>query len=64
VAQLKFTLYKYVKLKDGSWRYKRAAFFSNRKIKPNVVVVVKDARGKDIEETHSEGAYYLYQGGL
>ena len=44
MAQSKFTLYKYVKMGDGSWRYKKAAFYSNGKIKPNVVIVGKDAR--------------------
>jgi len=39
-------LYKCVKLDDGAWRYKRAAFYSNGKIKPNIVVVGKDAKGK------------------
>lgn len=28
----------YAKFDDGSWRYKRAAFYSNGKIKPNVVI--------------------------
>jgi integrase len=53
VAQSKFTLYKYIKVKDGSWRYCKAAFFSNGKIKPNRCIV----GGK--EEEHSEGAYYV-----
>ena len=56
MAQSKFTLYKYVKMGDGSWRYKKAAFYSNGKIKPNVVVVGKNAQGKPIEETHAEGS--------
>ncbi len=54
MAQSKFTLYKYVKLADGSWRYCKAAFYSNGKIKPNRCIV----GGK--EEEHPEGAYYLY----
>jgi hypothetical protein len=54
MAQSKFTLYKYIKLKDGSWRYCKAAFYSNGKIKPNRCIV----GGK--EEEHPEGAYYLY----
>jgi hypothetical protein len=54
MAQPKFTLYKCIKLKGGSWRYKRAAFYSNGKIKPNLCIV----GGKD--EEHPEGAYYLY----
>ena len=39
MAQSKFTLYKYIKLKDGSWRYCKAAFYSNGKIKPNRCIV-------------------------
>jgi hypothetical protein len=54
MAQSKFTLYKYIKLADGSWRYCKAAFYSNGKIKPNRCIV----GGK--EEEHTEGAYYLY----
>jgi hypothetical protein len=53
MAQSKFTLYKYIKLGDGSWRYCKAAFYSNGKIKPNHCIV----SGK--EEEHPEGAYYL-----
>jgi hypothetical protein len=63
MAQSKFTLYKYIKLKNGSWRYCRAAFYANGKIKPNVVIVVKNAQGRDIEETHPDGAYYLNHNG-
>ncbi len=54
MAQSKFTIYKYVKLKNGSWRYCRTAFYSNGKIKPNRCI----AGGK--EEDYPEGAYYLY----
>jgi hypothetical protein len=54
MAQSKFTLYKYIKLADGSWRYCKAAFYSNGKIKPNRCII----GGK--EEEHSEGSYYLY----
>ncbi len=54
MAQSKFTIYKYVKLKNGSWRYCRAAFYSNGKIKPNRRIV----GGK--EDEHTEGAYYLH----
>jgi site-specific recombinase XerD len=63
MAQSKFTLYKYVKLKDEVWRYKKAAFYSNGKIKPNVVIVGKDAKGKLIEETHVEGKYVMNHNG-
>ena len=31
MAESKFTLYKYIKLDDGSWRYKRAASYSDRR---------------------------------
>jgi len=54
MAQPKFTLYKYITLKDGSWRYCTAAFYSTAKIKPNRCIV----GGKQAE--HPEGAYYLY----
>jgi hypothetical protein len=54
MAQSKFTLCKYIKLAGGCWRYCRAAFYSNGKIKPNRCIV----GGK--EEEHPEGAYYLY----
>ncbi|SRR6266481_4322132 len=54
MAQSKFTIYKYVKFKNGSWRYCKAAFYSNAKIKPNRCI----AGGK--EEEHPEGAFYLY----
>jgi hypothetical protein len=63
MAQSKFTLYKYVKMGDGSWRYKKAAFYSNGKIKPNVVIVGKDAKGKAIEETHADGKYVMNHNG-
>ncbi len=58
MAQPKFTLYKYVKL-QGGWRYCKAAFHDNGKIKPNVVIVGKDKH----EEKHSEGSYYLAHAG-
>lgn len=63
MAQSKFTLYKYIKLADGSWCYCKAAFYSNGKIKPNIVVVGKDAEGKSIEETHAEGKYVMNHNG-
>ncbi len=58
MAQPKFTLYKYVKLQAG-WRYCKAAFHENSKIKPNVVIVGKDKH----EEKHPEGSYYLAHAG-
>ena len=48
MALPKFTIYKHVKLEYG-WRYCKAAFHSNRKIKPDVVVV------HGFEETHRRG---------
>jgi integrase len=54
MAQSKFTLYKYIKLADGSWRYCKAAFYSNGKIKTNRSIVGGN------EEEHPEGSYYLY----
>jgi len=53
MAQPKFSLYKYIKLANGSWRYCKAAFYSNGKVKPNRCIV----GGK--EEEHTEGAYYV-----
>jgi hypothetical protein len=50
MAQSKFTLYKYIKLADGSWRYCHASFYSSGKIKPNRCIV----GGK--EEEHPEGS--------
>ncbi len=62
MAQPKFTLYKYVRLDDGTWRYKKAAFYSNGKIKPNVVIV-KNPQGKAREEVHAEGRYKMNHNG-
>ncbi|HZC66072.1 MAG TPA: hypothetical protein VE545_05840, partial [Candidatus Dormibacteraeota bacterium] len=63
MAQSKFTLYKYVKMGDGSWRYKKAAFHSNGKIKPNVVIVGKNPQGKPIERLYAEGSYKMNHNG-
>lgn len=52
MALPKFTIYKHVKLEYG-WRYCKAAFHSNGKIKPDIVVV------NGVETAHREGAYYL-----
>ena len=54
----KFSIYKYVRLQGKGWRYARAAFHSNGKIKPNIVIV-KGANRKATEEKHAEGAYFL-----
>ena len=48
----RFTIYKYCRTANG-WRYCRAAYAPNRRIKPDVVMVA----GK--EQAHAEGAYYL-----
>lgn len=48
----KFSIYKYCRT-DAGWRYCKAVFHPNGKIKPNIVLV----RGK--EEKHSEGNYFL-----
>jgi hypothetical protein len=52
MAQQKYTIYKYVRLKGG-WRYCPAALYANHTIKADVVIV----GGK--EEKHAEGNYYL-----
>jgi integrase len=49
---IKFSIYKYCRT-DAGWRYCKAAFNPNGKIKPNVVLV----RGE--EEKHTEGSYFL-----
>jgi hypothetical protein len=38
MAISKYTLYKYVKV-DGAWRYCKAAYHDNGKIKPDIVFV-------------------------
>jgi integrase len=48
----KLSIYKYVRSNKG-WRYSKATFHPNGKIKPDVVIV--DGR----EEKHSEGSYFL-----
>ena len=53
MAQPKYTLYKYVKLSGGRWRYCRAALYKNHTIKSNTAIV----GGK--EEAHAEGDYYI-----
>jgi len=55
----KYTLYKYVKV-DGTWRYCKAAFHENAKIKPDVVFV--DAK-QGLLEKHPEGRYYMSHNG-
>jgi hypothetical protein len=48
----KLSIYKYVRT-DKGWRYCKAAFHPNGKIKPNVVFV------SGVEEKHTEGRYFL-----
>src|SRR5260370_9909274 len=56
----KYTLYKFVKV-AGTWRYCKAAYHDNGKIKPDIVFV--DVK-KNLEEKHPEGRYYMsYNGG-
>ena len=47
----KLSIYKYVRM-DKGWRYCKAAFHPNGKIKPNVVLV------SGVEEKHTEGRYF------
>jgi len=55
----KYTLYKYVKV-AGTWRYCKAAYHDNGKIKPDVVFVnVKEG----LLEKHPEGRYYMSHSG-
>jgi len=59
MANSKYTLYKYVKV-NGAWRYRKAAFHDNGKIKPDVVFVnVKQA----LIEKHPEGPYFMNHNG-
>ena len=48
----KLSIYKYVRTHKG-WRYCKAIFHPNGKIKPNVVAV------SGVEEKHTEGRYFL-----
>ena len=52
ISVAKLTIYKYVRTGKG-WRYCKAAFHPNGKIKPNVVAV------SGVEEKHTEGRYFL-----
>jgi hypothetical protein len=49
-----FSIYKYVKLENKGWRYARAAYHPNGKIKPDTVLV-KSVNGKNVEGKHPEG---------
>jgi integrase len=48
----KLSIYKYVRT-DKGWRYCKAAFHDNGKIKPDIVLV------GDAEEKHPEGSYFV-----
>ena len=50
-------MYKSVKREDGVWRYRRAAYHPNGKIKIDTVIV----NGQ--EEVHEEGSYYAGHAG-
>jgi integrase len=52
ISVAKLTIYKYVRT-DKGWRYCKAAFHPNGKIKPNIVVV------SGVEQKHAEGKYFL-----
>jgi hypothetical protein len=52
MAKPTYTIYKRVRVSAGKWRYRKAAFSANGKIKPDVVIV--DGR----EDKHA-GDYYL-----
>jgi hypothetical protein len=55
----RYTLYKYVRI-DGTWRYCKAAYHDNNKIKPDIVFVnVKEG----LLEKHPEGCYYMSHNG-
>ena len=59
MAISKYTLYKYVKV-AGTWRYCKAAYHENGKIKPDIVFVsVKEG----LLEKHTEGRYYMSHNG-
>ena len=59
MAISKYTLYKYVKV-AGIWRYCKAAYHENCKIKPDIAFVsVKQA----LLEKHPEGRYYMSHNG-
>jgi hypothetical protein len=49
MAQPKYTLYKYIKLSRGKWRYCRADRYKNHMFKRNSVIVGEK------EGVHSEG---------
>jgi hypothetical protein len=48
----RYTIYKYVRT-DRGWRYCKAEYHPNGKIKPNIVIT------GGVEEKHPEGKYFL-----
>ncbi|HEV2521401.1 MAG TPA: hypothetical protein VGT24_03390 [Candidatus Acidoferrales bacterium] len=52
MSEAKLRIYKYVHTGKG-WRYCKAAFHPNGKIKPNIVII------GGLEEKHSDGRYFL-----
>ena len=60
MANPKYTLYKLVRRSDGNWRYCKAAYHENGKIKSDIVFVnVKEG----LLEKHPEGHYHMYHNG-
>jgi hypothetical protein len=55
----KYMLYKYVKV-DGTWRYCKAAYHDNAKIKTDIVFVNAN---EGLVEKHPEGRYYMSHNG-
>ena len=59
MAISKYTLYKYVKV-GGTWRYCKAAYHDNAKIKSDIVFV---SVREGLLEKHPEGRYYMSHNG-
>jgi hypothetical protein len=56
----KYTLYKFVCVAPSIWRYRKAAYHDNGKIKPDIVFAnVKQG----LLEKHPEGRYYMSHNG-
>ncbi|MCU1297990.1 MAG: hypothetical protein JWO91_2268 [Acidobacteriaceae bacterium] len=53
MANRRVTLYKYIKIPPTTWRYYRAVFSTNNKLKPHCVLTPSG------EQRHEEGQYYL-----
>ena len=52
MPQAKFQLYKHIKI-SGKWCHRRAAIYSNGKVRPRVVFV------EGQKEEHEEGSYFI-----